>query len=84
MPIPHKKLELLTKAFTEKAMSPGEAAKEAGVTYATAKRYYDKWAPEIQQGLESRLVPSIEESIRQFTKKRKANKTGSRPALKRS
>jgi hypothetical protein len=32
MPLPRKKLELLKKSFLEKAMSPGEAAKDVGVT----------------------------------------------------
>ena len=71
MPVPHAKLEVLKKAFIEKAMTPAEAAKEAGVTYATAKRYYDKWAPEIKQQLEARLIPSIEESNKRFSIKKK-------------
>lgn len=83
MPLPHKTLELLKICFTEKAMSPAEAAKEAGVTYGTAKRYYDRWAPEIKQSLESRLVPNIEESIKLLAKKRKADKTKPRIASKR-
>ena len=49
----------------------GQAADKTGVTYATAKRYYEKWAEEIRQSLESRLVPNIEASIKQLSKKRK-------------
>ena len=54
-PLPKQKLDALKRAFTEKAMSPGKAAQEAGVTYATAKRYYEKWSDVIQRSLEARL-----------------------------
>jgi hypothetical protein len=54
----------------ENAMSPGQAAKEVGVTYAIAKRYYEKWAPEIQPRLEGRLVSDIQESIKRLRKKK--------------
>jgi len=56
------KLHLLKKAFTEDAMTPGKAAQEVGVTYATAKRWYEMWADEIRRSLESKLLPSLEES----------------------
>jgi hypothetical protein len=45
------KLAALKSAFTEDAMSPGQAAQAVGVTYATAKRWYDKWADEIKSSL---------------------------------
>jgi hypothetical protein len=50
-----EKLAALKKAFTEDAMQPGQAAQTAGVSYATAKRYYDLWSDEIKQ-LESEAV----------------------------
>jgi hypothetical protein len=79
--IPTAKLELLKKAFIEDAMSPGQAAERVGVTYASAKRYYDKWAPEIKQRLESRLIPEMQESIKQLAKK--GRRPGSRAKSKR-
>jgi hypothetical protein len=38
-----EKLKALKKAYIESAMVPGQAAEKVGVTYATAKRYYDLW-----------------------------------------
>jgi hypothetical protein len=70
-------------AFTEPAMSPGQAAQAAAVTYATARRYYDRWEDEIKRSLESRLVPSIEESIKRLAKKRKLAKPLARARVKR-
>ena len=64
------KIAALKKAFTVDAMQPGQAAKEVGVTYATAKRYYDLCADEIKRSLESRLLPSLEESIKRVKKKK--------------
>jgi hypothetical protein len=32
-------------------MTPGQAAQAADVTYATAKRWYDRWADEIKRKL---------------------------------
>ena len=69
-----EKLVMLKKAFTEDAMTPGQAAQKVGVTYATAKRWYDKWADEIRRSLESKLVPRMEESITRLAKKRKGAK----------
>jgi hypothetical protein len=66
--IPKAKLELLKKAFIEEAMSPGDAAKKAGVTYATANRYYEKWGDEIKAAREQQLIPQIEESLKKFLK----------------
>jgi hypothetical protein len=60
-----EKLQLLKKAFTENAMVPGQAAEVAGVTYATAMRYYELWGDEIRQALESRLLPNLNESVKQ-------------------
>jgi hypothetical protein len=65
-----EKLGALKRAFTEGGMSPSQAAQVTGVTYATAKRYYDHWADEIKQTLESRLLPSLEESVKRARKKR--------------
>ena len=59
-------------------MTPGQAAQKVGVTYATAKRWYDKWADEIRRSLESKLVPSMEESINRLKKKRKGAKPPAR------
>jgi hypothetical protein len=81
--IPTAKLELLKKAYIEDAMSPGQAADKVGVTYASAKRYYDKWAPEIKQRLESRLIPEMQESIKQLAKKRRRVRPASRAKSKR-
>jgi hypothetical protein len=58
------KLLQLKNAFVEEAMLPGEAAAKVGTTYATAKRYYDKWAEEIAAGLERRLLPDLEASVK--------------------
>ena len=66
------KLQLLKKAFTEDAMSPGQAAQATGITYATAKRYYELWGDEIKRSLESRLVPELEASVERHLKKQKA------------
>jgi hypothetical protein len=52
-----EKLAALKKAFTEDAMQPGQADQAAGVTYGTAKRYYDLWADEIKRSLEANLLP---------------------------
>jgi hypothetical protein len=81
MPLPKEKIELLRKLFTQDAMSPGQAAEKAGVTYATANRYYTKWESEIRQSLERQLLPKIEESIRQQKRKAKLAKP-SRPRAK--
>ena len=67
-----EKLDLLKKSFTEDAMTPGQAAEKAGVTYATANRYYEKWSADIKRSLESKLVPNLEESLKRIAKKRKA------------
>src|SRR5438270_13361622 len=68
------KLQLLKKAFTEDAMSPGQAAQATGITYATAKRYYELWGDEIKRSLESRLVPELEASVERHLKKQKVTK----------
>jgi hypothetical protein len=66
--IPKAKLDLLKEAFIKDAMSPGDAAKRAGVTYATANRYYEKWSEEIRTSREQQLIPQFEESIRKLGK----------------
>jgi hypothetical protein len=66
--IPKAKLDLLKEAFIKDAMSPGDAAKKAGVTYATANRYYEKWSEEIRTSREQQLIPQFEESIRKLGK----------------
>src|SRR5262245_6382123 len=40
------------RRLTERPMSPGQATKRKSLTSATPKRYYDKWADEIQRSLE--------------------------------
>jgi hypothetical protein len=61
-------------------MSPGQTAKHVGVTYATAKRYYDRWGNEIKRALERRLLPSLQESVKQHAKKpaKAKRRTGSK------
>ena len=61
-----EKLALLKKAFTQDGMAPRQAAQKVGVTYEPAKRWYDKWADEIRRSLESKLVPSMEESVKRW------------------
>lgn len=69
-----EKLQLLKKAFIEDAMQPGQAAETVGVTYATAKRWYDKWSDEIKAALEKRLLPSLEASVKREAKKHRQPK----------
>ncbi len=69
-----EKLQLLKKAFTKDAMQPGQAAEAVGITYGTAKRWYDKWSDEIKQALEQRLLPSLEASVKRESKKHKRRK----------
>ena len=69
--LPKAKLEVLKQAFIKDAMSPGDAAKKAGVTYATATRYYEKWGDEIKIAREKQLLPQIEESLKKLNKRRK-------------
>jgi transposase len=76
------KLQLLKKAFTEDAMSPGQAAEKVGVTYGTAKRWYDKWGDEIKRSLESKLLPELEASVKRVGKKRKGAKRSARVKVK--
>ena len=54
-----EKFERLKKAFAEQAMTPGQAAPAVGVTYVTAKRWYEKWGDDIKRSLESRLLPTL-------------------------
>jgi hypothetical protein len=72
--IPKAKLDLLKEAFIRDAMSPGDAAKKAGVTYATANRYYEKWSEEIRTSREQQLIPQFEESIRKLGKGKRKKK----------
>ena len=62
-----KDSKLLKKAFTEDAMTPGQTA---GVNDATAERWYEKWAEGIRRSLESKLLASLEESVKRHRKKR--------------
>jgi hypothetical protein len=64
------KLNALKRAFIEDAMAPGQVAEAVGVTYATAKRWYDRWADEIKRNLEIRLMPELEASVKRVAKKR--------------
>ena len=66
-----EKLQRLKKAFSEDGLTPGQAAQLTGVTYATAKRYYETWGDEIKRSLEGRLLPSLEASVKQQTKTRR-------------
>ena len=77
------KLNALKRAFIEQAMSPGQAAQAAGVTYATAKRWYDQWADEIKRSLESKLLPELEASVKQHARKGKAARRSSEPRNRR-
>ena len=55
-------------------MQPTKAAQAMGVTYATAKRYYELWADEIKRSLEAKLLPSLEASVKGVTKNRRKRK----------
>jgi hypothetical protein len=55
-------------------MSPGQAAQVAGVTYATAKRYYDLWGNEIKRSLEGRLLPELEASVKHVKRRKQARR----------
>ena len=61
--LPRAKLDILKNAFIAEGKTPGQAAKDAGTSYATAKRYYDLWDDEIKKGLESALIPQLEQSL---------------------
>lgn len=65
------KLDAFKRAFIENAMAPGQAAQTVGVTYATAKHYYELWDKEIKRSLESKLLPELEASVKRVAKKRK-------------
>jgi hypothetical protein len=52
-------------------MSPSQAAGKVGIAPATANRYYEKWSKEIREGLEQRLLPSLEESVKKVRKKKR-------------
>ena len=67
--LPKAKLDLLKQAFIADSMGPGDAVKKAGVTYATANRYYEKWSEEMRKAREQQLVPQFEASIRKLGKK---------------
>jgi hypothetical protein len=54
MPLSREKLDLLKHCFMVEAMTPGQAAKRVGVTYATPNRYYEKWSSEIRRRNTSR------------------------------
>ena len=65
-------LAALKLALLRRAIQPCQAAQAAGITYATAKRYYDLWSDEIKRSLESNLLPSLEESVKRTGKMRKS------------
>ena len=67
--LPADKLAQLKKAFTEDAMQPAQAAEKVGITYTTAKRYYELWADEIKRTLEAKLLPSLEASVKRTRKR---------------
>jgi hypothetical protein len=62
------KLDKLKRAFINDALSPTDAAKAAGTTYATAMRYYEKWGDEIKTGRERLLMPQLEASLNRLGK----------------
>ena len=66
-----EKRDLLKQAFIAEGMTPGEAAKKVGVTYATANRYYELWSDEIKRAMEQQLVPQMQQSIKRLGKRRK-------------
>jgi len=61
--LPREKVELLRRAFIEKAMAPRMAAKKAGVSTATANRYYEKWGEEIKKAREQQLTTQLKQSL---------------------
>jgi hypothetical protein len=65
------KLDALKHAFINDAMSPADAAKKTGVSYATAVRYYELWDQEIRKGREKQLLPQILESMKRLGKKKR-------------
>jgi hypothetical protein len=67
----NEKLDALKRAFINDAMSPADAAKKAGVSYATAVRYYGLWDQEIRKGREKQLLPQILESMNRLGKKKR-------------
>ena len=64
-------------------MSPSQAAHAVGVAEATAKRYYELWDKDIKHGLESRLLPELEASVRSAAKPKKPTKPAARPRTRR-
>jgi hypothetical protein len=66
-----EKLDALKSAFIDDALSPGDAAKKAGVSSATAVRYYELWDEEIRKGREKQLVPQMLESMKRLGKKKR-------------
>ena len=62
------KLDKLKRAFINDALSPTDAAKAAGTTYATAVRYYEKWGDEIKRERERLLMPQLEASLNRLGK----------------
>jgi hypothetical protein len=68
------KLDRLKRAFIDDALSPTDAAKAAGTTYTTAKRYYEKWGDEIKTERECLLMPQLEASLKRLGKKQTKKK----------
>jgi hypothetical protein len=62
------KLDKLKRAFINDALSPTDAAKAAGTTYATAQRYYERWGDEIKTERERLLMPQLEASLNRLGK----------------
>jgi len=69
MRLPPEKIELLRKLFIEQSMSPGAAAKHAGVSNATASRYFDRWGDEIAKEREQQLIPQMKQSLLKFSRR---------------
>jgi hypothetical protein len=77
-PLSKDKLDRLKRAFIDDALSPTDAAKAAGTTYATAKRYYEKWGDEIKTERERLLMPQLEASLKRLGQKQTKKKPAQR------
>jgi len=76
MKLPQEKLDSLRRAFIEKSLSPGPAAKQVGVSTATASRYFEKWGDEIAKAREQQLVPQMKRSLLKFAARPQRKKRG--------
>ena len=77
------KLDILKNAFVAEGKTPGQAAEAVGTSYATAKRYYELWDDEIKKGLESSLIPQLEQSVERLNPTRRNSDQAKRVVGKR-